>query len=134
MTQIIDQSIMVIIQVLGGTVCGGCITLLLTRWKERGRLEKELQELKTTIESVDKNIRQEISEIKKAQAVELRYSIRHTCQDFLDKGYIGIDQLDHLDELMQNYALYESIVSESGMKNGFVDSLINSVRNLPHEK
>ena len=49
-------------------------------------------------------------------------------------GYIGIDQLDHLDELMQNYALYESIVSESGMKNGFVDSLINSVRNLPHEK
>ena len=106
----------------------------LTRWKERGRLEKELQELKTTIESVDKNIRQEISEIKKAQAVELRYSIRHTCQDFLDKGYIGIDQLDHLDELMQNYELYESIVAESGMKNGFVDSLINSVRNLPHEK
>lgn len=105
-----------------------------TRWKERGRLEKELQELKTAIECVDKNIQQEISEIKKAQAVELRYSIRHTCQDFLDRGYISVDQFDHLDELMQNYALYESIVAESGLRNGFVDTLINSVRNLPHEK
>ena len=75
-----------------------------------------------------------ISEIKKAQAVELRYSIRHTCQEFLDRGYISADQLDHLDELMQNYALYESIVAESGLRNGFVDALINSVRNLPHEK
>ena len=103
------------------------------RYKERSRLEQELQELKTTIESVDKNISQEIAEIKKAQAVELRYSIRHTCQDFLDKGYISADQLDHLDELMQNYALYESIVAESGLRNGFVDSLVNSVRNLPHE-
>ena len=124
---------MVIIQVLVGTVCGGFITLMTTRYKERGRLEKELQELKATIKGVDKNIRQEISEIKKAQAVELRYSIRHTCQDFLDRGYISADQLDHLDELMQNYALYESIVAESGLRNGFVDSLVNSVRNLPHE-
>lgn len=124
---------MVIIQVFVGTVCGGFITLMTTRYKERGRLEKELQELKATIKSVDKNIRQEISEIKKAQAVELRYSIRHTCQDFLDRGYISADQLDHLDELMQNYALYESIVAESGLRNGFVDSLVNSVRNLPHE-
>ena len=103
------------------------------RYRERSRLEQELQELKTTIESVDKNISQEIAEIKKAQAVELRYSIRHTCQDFLDKGYISADQLDHLDELMQNYALYESKVAESGLRNGFVDSLVNSVRNLPHE-
>ena len=124
---------MVIIQVLVGTVCGGFITLMTTRYKERGRLEKELQELKATIKGVDKNIRQEISEIKKAQAVELRYSIRHTCQDCLDRGYISADQLDHLDELMQNYALYESIVAESGLRNGFVDSLVNSVRNLPHE-
>ena len=59
MQNLVELSISSAINVLVGTLMGGIISLLLARWRERNHLEREIAELKASINSVNDDIKEE---------------------------------------------------------------------------
>ena len=105
------------------------MTYLYNRWKEKSRLETSLDELKLSMELMDRNIKNEISHIVQAQAAELRNTIRNSCKHHIKIGWITLDEKQ---DIMACHEAYQRIVTSFGIPNGVTEDIFNQMRELPN--
>ena len=105
------------------------MTYLYNRWKEKSRLETSLDELKLSMELMDRDIKNEISHIVQAQAAELRNTIRNSCKYHIKVGWITLDEKQ---DIMACHEAYQRIITSFGIPNGVTEDIFNQMRELPN--
>lgn len=115
------------IEVIVGALIGGIISYIVSKWHSRNKLEKDIAELRLSIELANNSLKKEIDSLKQAQASELRNTIRTSCKLHIKEGWIPLDEKQ---DIMSCYESYEKIVSS----NGVIDDCIKQMRELPNEE
>lgn len=110
-----------------GAFVGGIISYVVSRWQSRNKLEKDIAELRLSIELANNTLKNEINSIKQAQASELRNTIRTSCKLHIKEGWIPLDEKQ---DIMSCYQAYEEIVTS----NGVIDDIVKQMRELPNEE
>ena len=99
---------------------------IVSRWQSRNKLEKNIAELRLSIELANNALKNEINSIKQAQASELRNTVRTSCKLHIKEGWIPLDEKQ---DIMSCYQAYEEIVTS----NGVIDDIVKQMRELANE-